>query len=106
MRRKINLIPSSSNCVMICSQGDTGLRQFEFEVYAGDDRWSIDCDRVEMQLSNGSRIEGTVENNVVGFDCDISISEKAGEFYGKLMFEKGEQILYSASFILLVEVKP
>lgn len=106
MRKKIDLIPSTSNCVIICSEGDTELRKFEFEVYVRKERWNIDCDNVEMQISNGARVTGTVENNIAIFDCDETVSGKAGEFYGKLMFQKGEQVLYSASFVLLVEVKP
>lgn len=106
MRKKIDLIPSTSNCVIICSEDDTELRKFEFEVYVRKERWNIDCDSVEMQISNGARVTGTIENNVAIFDCDETVSGKSGEFYGKLMFQKGEQVLYSASFILLVEVKP
>lgn len=103
----LNLIPKKTAPVIVsCSEGDTGLRKFEFEVYVRKERWNIDCDSVEMQISNGARVTGTVENNVAIFDCDETVSGKAGEFYGKLMFQKGEQVLYSASFVLLVEVKP
>ena len=103
----LNLIPKSTIPVVVkCSQNDKSMRQFGFKIMNGKESWIIDCDSVEMQISNGARVTGTVENNVAIFDCDETVSGKAGEFYGKLMFQKGEQVLCSASFVLLVEVKP
>lgn len=106
MKVKINLIPKTMPCEVYCSQDDTGLRKFQFEVYNGLDRWNIDCDYVNIQISNGVQIAGDVEGNVVMLPCTAEMSAIAGEFITRLQFIKGEEKVHTGCFKFIVERRP
>lgn len=100
---RLNIIPKTGTGTVSCSQGDTAARMFSFEMYKNTEPWTIDADSVTMEISNGASVAGTFSGNVAEFDCTASISATAGNYFGKLKFEKSASVLYSASFIFNVE---
>ena len=103
---KLNLVPKTGTNTITCSQGDTGLRKFQFQMYKDREPWQIDADAVTMEVSNGASVTGTFTGNVAVFDCTADMTAKAGEYFGKIKFEKGANVLRSASFHFIVERKP
>ena len=102
---KLNLIPKTGTCIVTCSENDTGLRVFQFQMYNGSDEWQIDADTATMEISNGASVTGTFTGNVATFDCIASMTAKNGNYFGKLKFEKDADVIYSASFTFIVERK-
>ena len=103
----LNLIPKKTAPVIVsCSEGDQILRAFQFKIMDGESNWSIDCDSLSMEISNGAIIPGTVEGNTAVFDCTASASARPGTFAGKIEFIKDAVKLHSASFLFKVERKP
>ena len=103
----LNLIPKKTAPVIVpCSEGDQILRAFQFKIMDGESNWSIDCDSLSMEISNGAIIPGTVEGNTAVFDCTASASARPGTFAGKIEFIKDAEKLHSASFLFKVERKP
>lgn len=102
---RLNLIPKTGTCIVTCSENDTGLRVFQFQMYNGSDEWQIDADTVTMEISNGAYVTGTFTDNVATFDCIADMTAKNGNYFGKLKFEKDADVIYSASFAFIVERK-
>lgn len=103
----LNLIPKSSIPVVVkCSQNDKSMRQFGFNIMNGKEPWTIDCDSVSMETSNGAKVAGIVENNTAIFDCSEDLSSQEGTFLGKIEFVKGEKKIHSAKFFFIVERMP
>lgn len=72
--------------IVSCSEGDQILRAFQFKIMDGESNWSIDCDSLSMEISNGAIIPGT--------------------FAGKIEFIKGDKKIHSAEFLFVVERRP
>jgi hypothetical protein len=51
-----------------------------------------------MEVSNGASVTGTFTDNVAVFDCNADMTANAGDYFGKIKFEKGADVLHSASF--------
>lgn len=103
----LNLIPKKTTPVIVsCSEGDQTLRAFQFKIMDGESNWSIDCDSLSMEISNGAIIPGTVEGNTALFDCTTSASARPGTFAGKIEFIKGDKKIHSAEFLFVVERRP
>lgn len=102
---KLNLIQKTGTCIVTCSENDTGLRVFQFQMYNGSDEWQIDADTATMEISNGASVTGTFTGNVATFDCIADMTAKNGNYFGKLKFEKDADVIYSASFTFIVERK-
>ena len=103
---RLNLVPKTGTNAVTCSQHDTGLRMFQFEMYKDREAWQIDADTVTMEVSNGASITGTFTGNIAVFDCNADMTANAGDYFGKIKFEKGADVLHSASFAFNVERKP
>lgn len=104
MALKVDLIPQQKILELNCSQGDTELRKWAIDVYLYDSRWVIDAETVTLICSNGAEIPVTISDNQAVIDCTKELSAKAGRFDCKLKFTKGEEILFSSRFFLIVEV--
>lgn len=100
---RANIIPKTEHTRITCSEGDTSLRKWAFELYADKERWTIDADSVSMQCSNGVEIPGTIEDNTAVFDCTAELSATAGNYRCKLKFTKGTEVLFSQEIGLWVE---
>ena len=103
---RLNLIPKTGTCIVTCSENDTGLRMFQFQMYKDRELWQIDADAVTMEVSNGASVTGTFTGSFAVFDCNADMTAKAGKYFGKIKFEKGADVLHSASFDFHVERKP
>ena len=103
---RLNLIPKTGTCIVTCSENDTGLRVFQFQMYKDREPWQIDADAVTMEVSNGASVTGTFTDNIAVFDCTADMTAKAGKYFGKIKFEKGANVIRSASFHFIVERKP
>ena len=99
---KLNLIPQKEIINVSCSARDNILRTWEFELYNGYSRWTIDCDSVSL-VCRGITVPGTVSNNRVVVQATTELTSKSGRFDAKLYFEKGDTKLYSAAFNIWVE---
>lgn len=100
----LNLIPKSNNQIVTCSRNDYGsLRRWEFELYNGSERWTIDATTVKLVCSNGKEITGSVSSNRVVIDATSELTANPGCFEAKLYFEKEETKMFSSSFYLWVE---
>ena len=99
---RLNLIPQKEIINISCSARDNILRTWEFELYNGYSRWTIDCDSVSLVIM-GATIPGTVSNNRVTVQATTELTSKTGRFDAKLLFEKGDTKLYSAALNLWVE---
>lgn len=100
---RLNLIPKRESARISCSQGDTTLRKWVFQIFNGAERWQIDVDSVVLECSNGAEISGTIEDNTVIVDCTTAVSETAGHYRCKLKFTKGTEVLHTQAFGLWVE---
>lgn len=102
---RLNLVPKTGTNTVTCSQHDTGLRMFQFEMYKDREPWQIDADTVTMEVSNGASVTGTFTGNIAVFDCNADMTANTGDYFGKIKFEKGAEVLHSASFAFHVERK-
>lgn len=100
---RLNLIPKRESARISCSQGDTTLRKWVFQIFNGAERWQIDADSVTLECSNGAEVAGVIEDNTVMVDCTTAVSNTAGHYRCKLRFVKGAEILHTQAFDLWVE---
>ena len=100
---RCNLIPKREYTRITCSQGDTGLRRWQFHIFNGSERWTIDADAVIMTCSNGEEIPCTISDNSVVVDCTEGLSEHAGQFKCQFIFTQDDLRLGSQIFDLWVE---
>lgn len=100
---RLNLVPKREYTRAACSQGDTTLRKWVFQIFNGAERWQIDADSVTLECSNGAEISGSIEDNTVMVDCTTAVSNTAGHYRCKLRFVKGAEILHTQAFDLWVE---
>lgn len=91
---RLNMIPKKETLEIFCSQGDTSLRRFIFELYNGDDQISLDgTETVEFQQSNG-----------VVLDAYEDMTSDPGTFRSRLKItEAGGGVIHSAVFTLKIE---
>lgn len=99
----ISLIPNETISCIYCSKDDTTLRKWEFELYANNIFFMPEGD-ISLVCSNGVEIPITKENNKLYCDCTQQLSSKSGEFDCKIKIKKGDELLYSSLFKLIVEV--
>lgn len=100
---RLNLIPKTESALIACSVNDTGLRKWSFSLYAGDEPWQIDADSITLVCSNGATVPCTVSNNTVFADCTEALAAEAGAFRCKLKITRGSEVLFTQTFVLLVE---
>ena len=102
---KISMIPNQILTTIKCSQNDTSLRKWEFQLYANDvilhpsGQYNLLCD-------NGANVLLVQDGDLLICDCTEQLSTKSGKFLCKIKNTDGNEISYSSLFILNVEVKP
>lgn len=73
----LNLIPKKTTPVIVsCSEGDQIFRAFQFKIMDGESNWSIDCDSLSMEISNG--VQFTAVGNKIGFFGTAAIEKVNG----------------------------
>jgi len=102
MAVRLNLVPQREITNVSCSARDNILRKWEFELFNGDSRWTIDADSVTL-VCRGLEIPGTISQNQAVIEATAELTSLPGCHDAKLLFEKGSEKLYSASFIIWVE---
>ena len=100
---RVNLIPKREYTRIAGSWRDTGMRQWDFHIFNGKDRWTIDADSVTMECSNGAVIPCTVQNNTVTVQCTEELAAAPGRHRCKFIFIKDGMRLSSQAFDLWVE---
>ena len=103
MAVRLNLVPQREIINISCSARDNVLRKWEFELYNGSERWTIDADSASLVCKNGLTIPGDILDNKVTIEATTELTSQGGRYDAKLYFEKGSEKLYSAAFIIWVE---
>lgn len=98
----LNLVPQREITNISCSASDNVLRQWAFELFNGESRWTIDADSVKL-VCRGLEIPGIIANNQAVIEATTELTSVPGRHDAKLYFEKGSEKLYSAAFIIWVE---
>lgn len=99
------MITNNIQEVITCSQNDTALRKWNFQLYNGDDIY-IPNGNASMVCSNQVEVPMSIEGDTLYCDCTSELSAESGRFRCKIKIEEGNEVLYTALFILKVEVKP
>lgn len=102
MAVRLNLVPQREITNVSCSASDNILRKWEFELFNGDSRWTIDANSVTL-VCRGLEIPGTISQNQAVIEATTELTSLPGRHDAKLLFEKGSEKLYSAAFIIWVE---
>lgn len=100
----ISLIPNTPQPTIRCSQNDTGLRMWKFNLV--DEDIVTPQGDVSLICSNGVEIPLTKSVNDLYCDCTAQLSAKSGKFFCKIKMVNGDEIIHSALFVLIVEEKP
>lgn len=101
---KVNLIPQQRVTVIRCSEDDTALRRFVFQLMVGSSEYALTDETVTYIQSNGSEHECTIEDGLAVLDAYADMTADPGAYRAKIKIEdSGGGILYSAAFILEVE---
>lgn len=99
------MIPNEPIITIKCSQNDTALRKWEFQLYANDTlitpsgSYSLLCD-------NGAEVSLTIDGDSLLCDCTEDLSATEGRFLCKIKNIDGDELLYSSLICLYVEVRP
>ena len=104
MQYMINLIPQQRVTVIRCSEDDTTLRRFVFQLMVGSSEYALTDETVTYIQSNGAEHECTIENGMAVLDAYADMTADPGAYRAKIKIEdSGGGILYSAAFVLEVE---
>lgn len=104
MQYMINLIPQQRVTVIRCSEDDTSLRRFVFQLMVGSSEYALTDETVTYIQSNGAEHECTIENGMAVLDACADMTADPGAYRAKIKIEdSGGGILYSAAFVLEVE---
>ena len=101
----LSMIPQKQSLELFCSQGDTSLRRFIFELYNGDDPVIFaGSETIEFQQSNGAVHSCSIEDGKVVLDAYEDMTSVPGIFRSRLKItEAGGGVVHSAVFTLNVE---
>lgn len=101
---KVNLIPQERITVIRCSQGDTSLRRFTFQLLVGSSEYALTDEDITYIQSNGAEHSCTISDGLAVLDAYADMTTDPGAYRAKLKIEdSGGGILYSAAFIMEVE---
>ena len=102
----LSMIPQKQSLELFCSQGDTSLRRFIFELYNGDDPVVLaGSETIEFQQSNGAVHSCSIEDGKVILNAYDDMTSVPGIFRSRLKItEAGGGVIHSAVFTLNVEV--
>lgn len=102
----ISIIPNQTTYPIIkCSQNDTSLRTWTFNLINGNEIVTPEGD-ASLVCSNGVEIPLTKDGDDLYCDCTAELSANSGKFDCKIKLNNDGEVIYSALFILKVEVKP
>ena len=101
----ISMTPNDDVKTIHCSQNDTTLRKWMFNLY-NDDELYTPTGTVSLICSNGTEIPMTNESTGLYCDCTSDLSRVSGTFDCKIKIVNGDEVLHSSLFKLVVEVKP
>lgn len=99
------MIPNEPIVTLKCSQNDTTLRKWEFQLYAND-ALIVPLGSYSLICENGARIPLTIDGTSLFCDCTAELSANAGKFIAKIKNVNGDETLYSSLMCIYVEVKP
>ena len=102
---KISMIPNQILTTIKCSQNDTSLRKWEFQLYAND-VLIHPSGQYNLLCGNGANVLLVQDGDLLNCDCTADLSAEAGKFLCKIKNTNGNETAYSSLFILNVEVKP
>ena len=104
MQYMINLIPQQRVTVIRCSEDDTSMRRFVFQLMVGSSEYALTDETVTYIQSNGAEHECTIEDGMAVLDAYADMTADPGAYRAKIKIEdSGGGILYSAAFVLEVE---
>lgn len=101
---KINLIPGNVEQVIHCSQNDTQLRKWEFELVSNDTL--IEPQGSFSLVYPDGEIPLTIEGGRLLCDCTSGLSAKSGMIPCKIKNTFNNEVLYSSLITLDCEVRP
>lgn len=102
---RVDLIPSLTNEQIIhCSQNDTQLRKWAFELVSNDAL--IEPQGSFSLVYPTGEIPLTVDGNDLLCDCTADLSARSGMFPCKVKITNGDEVLYSSIITLHCEVRP
>lgn len=101
---QIDLIPGRLEQVIHCSQNDTQLRKWTFELYSNDSM--IEPQGSFSLVYPDGEIPLTVEGNSLICDCTADLSAKSGMIPCKIKITNDSEVLYSSLITLDCEVRP
>ena len=102
---RVSMIPSDNKPVIKCSQHDTGLRRWNFQLFNGDYPFTPvgDCSLI---CSNGAEVPLTLEDDTLYCDCTSELSEQSGIYDCKIKIVNGDEVIHSQIIKLYCEVRP
>jgi len=102
---KVNLVPDLSlDQTIRCSQNDTALRKWSFELYLNNVIFNP-VGICSLVFENGE-IQLVRNGNSLLCDCTAELSANSGMIPCKIKIVNGSEILYSSIITLYCEVKP
>ena len=101
---KINLIPGNVEQVIHCSQNDTQLRKWAFELVSNDTL--IEPQGSFSLVYPNGEIPLTVDGNSLLCDCTSDLSARSGMIPCKIKITNNSEVLYSSLITLDCEVRP
>lgn len=101
----LSMVPQKQSLELFCSQGDTSLRRFIFELYNGDDPVVLaGSETIEFQQSNGAVHSCSIEDGKVVLDAYEDMTSDPGTFRSRLKItETDGGVIHSAVFMLKIE---
>ena len=99
------MIPNDTIQILRCSQNDTALRKWSFELYANDTQITPQG-TYYLVCENGETVSLTINGTSLDCDCTADLSANPGRFLCKIKNEYNNELLYSSLIILEVEVRP
>ena len=101
----LSMIPQKQSLELFCSQGDTSLRRFIFELYNGDDPVIFaGSETIEFQQSNGAVHSCSIEDGKVILNAYEDMTSVPGIIRSRLKItEAGGGVIHSAVFTLKIE---
>lgn len=102
---KVNLIPNlTCSQVIHCSQNDTELRKWAFELFSNDSL--IEPQGSFSLVYPNGEIQLTQEGDSLLCDCTSELSAQCGMIPCKIKITNNSEVLYSSIITLHCEVRP
>lgn len=102
---RVSMIPDIATGFISCSQNDTKLRKWEFQLIKGDDVYTP-SGNISLVCSNQVEVPMTISGDTLYCDCTSELSQNSGSYDCKIKVETNDEVLYSARIILKVEARP